>query len=510
MRGSLSSGTPDRSPEPPSSGTAQPPAQAAFLRGVERRAAVLAELQCGDDATGDAAVAVAMRQFQADAGSLPMGQWPARFWQALLAQPGLRSHQGGSNGPEPIDALAGLDPGSRAALLLHLVAGLDETAAAAALGVAGPTYRRAVRRALPRGVDGHADLTSWRRLQQQIQQRLKGLPPPRLVRLGRNREAALAGAGQAALPHAGRPRSRLLLPLLWGALALCALGFGATFWMDAGGRGGGPQLPVEAPASRYSADAGRIAHRDFALLADPQGVAQASQLAFHSWLADQGQDGTTPVATAARTGVEPDPAVPVRLPVASAAVDPALLADFSNILPRLQPAQRARLQQQAAQWSGWSAAERRDFTTRTAQWDALSPSEQGAARERYRAWLALPPQARVRIDAAARRYRALPSEQQRELRASFDALDRSLQRGWLLGPGLGADYAKLQPLLAQVPAAEHAELLRVLRAMTVTQRDDLAVLVQRTPPQERARLRRELVSTAAGNRDDWLWNRLHR
>ena len=480
MRGSLSSGTPDRSPEPPSSGTAQPPAQAAFLRGVERRAAVLAELQCGDDATGDAAVAVAMRQFQADAGSLPMGQWPARFWQALLAQPGLRSHQGGSNGPEPIDALAGLDPGSRAALLLHLVAGLDETAAAAALGVAGPTYRRAVRRALPRGVDGHADLTSWRRLQQQIQQRLKGLPPPRLVRLGRNREAALAGAGQAALPHAGRPRSRLLLPLLWGALALCALGFGATFWMDAGG------------------------------LADPQGVAQASQLAFHSWLADQGQDGTTPVATAARTGVEPDPAVPVRLPVASAAVDPALLADFSNILPRLQPAQRARLQQQAAQWSDWSAAERRDFTTRTAQWDALSPSEQGAARERYRAWLALPPQARVRIDAAARRYRALPSEQQRELRASFDALDRSLQRGWLLGPGLGADYAKLQPLLAQVPAAEHAELLRVLRAMTVTQRDDLAVLVQRTPPQERARLRRELVSTAAGNRDDWLWNRLHR
>ena len=216
------------------------------------------------------------------------------------------------------------------------------------------------------------------------------------------------------------------------------------------------------------------------------------------------------MATAARTGVEPDPAVPVRLPVASAAADPALLADFSNILPRLQPAQRARLQQQAAQWSGWSAAERRDFTTRTAQWDALSPLEQGTARERYRAWLALPPQARVRIDAAARRYRALPSEQQRELRASFDALDRSLQRGWLLGPGLGADYAKLQPLLAQVPAAEHAELLRVLRAMTVTQRDDLAVLVQRTPPQERARLRRELVSTAAGNRDDWLWNRLHR
>jgi hypothetical protein len=104
----------------------------------------------------------------------------------------------------------------------------------------------------------------------------------------------------------------------------------------------------------------------------------------------------------------------------------------------------------------------------------------------------------------------LPEDQRQALRERFDALDSSERRGWLLGPVLGADYPALQPLLAQVPEAEHAPLLAVLRAMSPGQRRDLAVLVQRTPPQERGSLRRELVSTAAGSRDQWLWSRLER
>ena len=112
--------------------------------------------------------------------------------------------------------------------------------------------------------------------------------------------------------------------------------------------------------------------------------------------------------------------------------------------------------------------------------------------------------------AAGRQFAQLPAEQQQTLRARFDALDRSERRGWLLGPDLGADYPALQPLLAQLPAAEHAGVLAALRAMDSRQRRDLAVLVQRTPPQDRAGLRRELLATAAANRDDWLWERLHR
>ncbi len=189
---------------------------------------------------------------------------------------------------------------------------------------------------------------------------------------------------------------------------------------------------------------------------------------------------------------------------------PAVLQDFESILPQLQPPQRAQLQQHAARWAGWDAVERREFATRAAAWDAQAPDVRGARRERYRAWQALPAAEQARVRAAARQFAGLPLERREALRAQFDALDRSERRGWLLGPDLGADYPALQPLLAQVPVAEHVGVLRVLRAMDSRQRRDLAVLVQRTPPQARARLRRELVSTAAANRDDWLWDRLHR
>ena len=513
MSGPVSPGPPGKPPASPVRAAANPPATAAFLRGIERRAAVLAEAQCGDASTGDAAVAAAMRQFSAEAGRLPMGHWPVHFWRALLAQPGLRSQEVGSIGSDPGGVPAELGAGPRAALLLRLVAGLAETEAAAALGVAAPTYRLALQRALRRG---EAEPQTWQRLQEQFQHRVKNLPPPRLVRLTRNREAALAGSiphlpgtGDSG-PRGGMRRPRALLPVLWAALGLCALGFAATFWIDGvGGRGAGPQLPPEAPASRYGTEAGLVAHRDFALLADPDGLARARQLAFHSWLVDQELDGTAPLVDTPPVAASVEPP-PERIPAAPAVADSAALADFRAILPRLQPEQRARLQQQAARWSGWDETGRRAFATRAARWDGLPPAERGDARERYQAWLALPPLERARVAAAARRHEALPAAQQNELRATFDALDRSERRGWLLGPDLGADYAGLQPLLAQVPASEHADLLRVLRAMTVTQRDDLSVLVQRTPPQERERLRRELVSTAAGNREDWLWSRLHR
>jgi hypothetical protein len=74
----------------------------------------------------------------------------------------------------------------------------------------------------------------------------------------------------------------------------------------------------------------------------------------------------------------------------------------------------------------------------------------------------------------------------------------------MLGPVLGADYARLQPLLAHVPLAQQPGLLHTLRSMTPMQRSDLAVLVQRTPPAERDALRRALVSTSDANREAWL------
>ncbi|MDQ3288535.1 MAG: DUF3106 domain-containing protein [Pseudomonadota bacterium] len=195
---------------------------------------------------------------------------------------------------------------------------------------------------------------------------------------------------------------------------------------------------------------------------------------------------------------------------ATQAADAVMPADFRGVLPQLQPQLRMQLAANAERWSGWSAVQQEAFIARAAAWDALSPSERAVQRERYAAWQSLPPRERTAIRAAASRFSGLRREHRQAIRARFDGLDRSVQRGWLLGPVLGRDYPALQPLLAQVPQEEHKPLLEVLRAMSPAQRADVAVLVARTPPQERAGLRRELVSTPASNRDRWLWSRLER
>jgi len=112
------------------------------------------------------------------------------------------------------------------------------------------------------------------------------------------------------------------------------------------------------------------------------------------------------------------------------------------------------------------------------------------------------------VESAVQTFARLPAGEQTRLRAEFDALDPVEQRGWLLGPAIGVDYPKLQPLLAQLPEAQHAPMLRVLRRMTAGERGDLAVLAQRVPPQARAELVRTLLSTSDANRAAWLHARL--
>ncbi|MEH6421091.1 hypothetical protein [Pseudomonas sp. CGJS7] len=317
---------------PPGAGASNPRSNApaalsAFLRGVERRGAVLAELQAGDAAAGDAALASAMAGFRALTADAALSEWPTRFWSLLLTQPGLRQRTPVAIAVEVTDRLAELGSGPRAALLLRLAAGLGENEAAAVLGVAPATYRLALQRALPRHADGRADPQAWQQLREQVHRRIKTLPPERLQRLAQAREAALLGvattasaAKAGAARVAGPARPRWLMPLLWGLLVLCALAFAATFWPSGGGMVGrwlnGPDgvtvsaLPeAAAPAERYSRESGLIAHRDFELLADPAGEAAAADLAFRAWLAAR-DAGTIPAEA---------PAVPVETAPAAAA-----------------------------------------------------------------------------------------------------------------------------------------------------------------------------------------------
>lgn len=195
-----------------------------------------------------------------------------------------------------------------------------------------------------------------------------------------------------------------------------------------------------------------------------------------------------------------------------------LLASLLGMLPQLLAASgpetlaeaRALQDQRAVRLQAMSSEQRMQFGQRLAEWKALPLAEREDRRARYQAWLQLEEAERLRLRAVAAEIATFPLQRQQALRAQFDALDASQRRGWRLGPALGADYEKLQPLLAFVPPAQRLPLLASLRAMTAEQRAGLAALAQRTPPQDRQALRAELLAQPEGQREAWLQRKLAR
>jgi hypothetical protein len=499
----------------PPADVAAPAAVAAFLRGVERRAALFAELQAGDATVGDAALAATMRAFRAGAAATPLGDWPARFWTLLLAAPPLRRDAPLADWPPAWRRLAGLRPGLRAALLLRLAAGLEPATAAAVLGVSIDQYRRALARAVPPRA-GAPDAAEWQALDAAVQQQLRHLPAQRLAHLARLRERALAeqvrGDARVRARGDGRgddngPRApRWVRVLLWLALAGCIAAFAATFVLPAGADTG-PRARQEAlppaapPRQRFDAAFAALSEPDFDLLGDPAGAAQAEALALAAWYAAE-RAALAPAVEVQQPAVEVQPSAPNAV-FADTPASPAA----ASVLPATQ---RDALARRRAQWAAWTADQRMAWERRRTEWLALPRDERRARRERFARWHALDPAERAQVSAASMAWGLLPLEERRALHARFAALDLGTQRGWLLGPALGADYPRLQPLLAQVPAAQHAPLLAALRGMTPQERADLGLLAQRVPPQGRDELRRGLVSTSEANRAAWLQQQLAR
>lgn len=488
-----------------------PPALTAFLRGVERRGAVFARLQAGDPAQGLEALAAAMAAFRAAAPRTPFSEWPRRFWSLLLATPQLRQPAEDPHWPEGFDALARTGRGPRAALLLRLVAHVSEADAAAVLGVGRPAYRMALRRALPRRPDGSADADAWRELGEAAQRALRELSPDTLSELARLREAALEGttwtpAAAADAPEdAGRPR------WLWPATALAVAAtlagiVAVQLWATpAPGQDPGPEgivredLPPAPAADTWDEDLQLLAHPDFEMLAArPQDPAMRAP-AFHAWLVHQIEE--LPEDAAVIQDSAPFPGAAPQ--AAGTPVMPPALQEHASSLPpeeaRLMARRHALLQAMPAEAV---SALREDI----ARWDALPLAEQRARRDAWHAWGRLSGEDRARMRAAAAAHAAMPEEQRAALAEAFALLDELEQRGWLLGPELGADWPALHPLFVLVPPDQQEELLAVLMSMDAVERDDLGVLAQRTPPGERDALRDALLSTPAENRGPWLRN----
>jgi hypothetical protein len=288
-----------------------PAALSAFLRGVERRGALFAELQCGDRDAGESALAAAMRAFRNHAGTLPMAEWPGRFWTLLAAAPQLRQSAPMAQWPAGMEMLAGLQPRSRQALLLRLAASLPEEEAAAALGIAPEVYEQALASACPRDASGQPDALAWRALAEAIQSLLRELPPQRLAHLARLREAAILGTKLERPVSATRsvsveaPSRRRRWPWIVLVLALCAAALAATWWWPQwqASRGAGTSLdggvrrlqeqveiaieeiPEQPPAAKFDATAALLTHPDFELLLEPQDEAIARDADFLAWYA---------------------------------------------------------------------------------------------------------------------------------------------------------------------------------------------------------------------------------
>lgn len=314
------------SPDP---APAAPAALTAFLRGVERRAAVFAELHSGDSDAGDTALAGAMRAFRNAAVAQPMAEWPGRFWALLVATPQLRRAAPTACWPGGLQALAILPPAPRQALLLRLAAGLQEAEAASASGLSLGDYQQALAQACPRDDQGQVDVMAWRQLAESIQQHARELAQDRLARLAQVRERAVATlptahrkvplerpAVQLAFTRPVRRRRRAGWIML-SVAALCLLASAATWWWPHWQASRTPQgrvapgtgqimatpeisttgLPEQAPAARFDAATGLLAHPDFELVQDEQGEAVAREADFLAWLAAR-QEALPPAAAA--------------------------------------------------------------------------------------------------------------------------------------------------------------------------------------------------------------------
>ncbi|MEA9557129.1 DUF3106 domain-containing protein [Xanthomonas nasturtii] len=180
--------------------------------------------------------------------------------------------------------------------------------------------------------------------------------------------------------------------------------------------------------------------------------------------------------------------------IAGAQALPAALDESGHTEPASAPAPAAAP----------SAAQQR------ARWAALTPAQQADLRARYAAWKDLTATDSVVLRQARERLHSLPEDQQRALRTQFSTMDRLHRDGWRLGSQVGAFYPQLQPLMGYVPVDQRERLLAVLRSLDAGQLEQLAVLAQRTPPQDRDGLRDALLAEAPATRSAWLKRQLAR
>lgn len=195
----------------------------AFLRGVERRAAVFAQLQVGEPEHGDRVLEATVRGFVAEAIDIDEQAWPQRFWAMLATSPLLEQDVLAPFWPGDLAPLARLDGGPRIALLLRLVAQMDDARAAEVVGIDEASYRAVLQASLPQRPEGGADGPAWLAMRDEARYAVEDLTVERLAAIARVRDTVIAErvAQPVAAPEPGGAAARLVraLPAKPSALA---------------------------------------------------------------------------------------------------------------------------------------------------------------------------------------------------------------------------------------------------------------------------------------------------
>ena len=464
---------------------------AAFLRGIEPRARVLARAQAGPALDDERLLAEVREEFSNRAIRLPLAEWPLRYWGLLLA----RDELGRPAGQTPAHPLYGLSHTRRLALLLRLVVGMEPSGAARVMGLSETAYRAlwadAEDKLAEQGV-GPAVLMRWHDAFQR-EARGDAAAPDAAPRVSAAHRAPIA-----------RPRGPRWRPTpLQGGLGVVLLALlavlAATFvWPPAplapraatGAAGTAPASLEASPAApARDMEAELVVDPDFALLDAAPSAPWREGVAFLSWAAVQ--RGVTVAAPPIGTPPQPLPwsAIP--------AEQQALLAPVRAAWPALDAAAQAALLANAEAWAGYDRARRDALRTAYAAWLARPALERSTLRAAHAEWMALDAGEREALAATAEALAALPVEAQQAQRAAFAALDAQAQRDWGIGPRLGAQLPGLRPLLAFVPATEQVALIAALESLGEPTRTALAARVAAMGTAQRAALRGKVLAAPA-------------
>jgi hypothetical protein len=269
-----------------------------FRRGIDRRAYVLARAQCGDTDLVYQALSAVDQRFHEEAKALPIAQWPIRFWTLLLSRKEL------TQGSSPWPALASISHGSRAALLLRLVGGLDFVHAAQVLGISEDTYRFALQRGLEQLQHNGHSMAELEQLRDDFFDEVKQLSHEQLASniqaANRQSDALLSTEVENQLnsnSHLDVPEgmpARLMKPpqkparrWLWLLLAVIVIAVAAYgLYRYQKHQRELEALAIQARATEADRAAGDLLmHADYVAIAAGDDVAFAEEINFYSWLA---------------------------------------------------------------------------------------------------------------------------------------------------------------------------------------------------------------------------------